>query len=279
MTTKRLAAAVTFAAAALLMSACATAPEPVAEVPAPELTSQDLDVNQNITTFKLNYTGVLKSQVPATLERSKWELVVEGKVIKSGEDALNLAIPAGGTATFTLQNEAKYVSSPEELKALSEKGGSLLAALRGTLFVKAGGKTMEVPFARSRDIRTPRLPSVKMQELDAARYSDVEANIIFRLGVVNPNPFPLKIETLDYKIEVAGKQIAEGSEARGDGINPAATGVFEVQKSVNEQTHGKEIKQLVKGQLLPYVITGELRGDLFTVPVRLEGAVKLNVSK
>lgn len=266
-------------AAALLSAGCATTPEAKATTPPPELASQDLTIEQDLTNFNLTLTGELKSQAAATLESAKWELVVEGKVVSSGEEQLGVSLPAGGSAPFTVKATSRYVSSAEELKALSEKGGSLLAALRGNLVVKQDGKTLEVPFAKSRDVRTPRMPSVKMQELDAARYSDEEANMIFRLGVMNPNPFPLRVTELKHKVEVAGKEIAKGSLARGDAIDPASSGVFEIQVSINKETMGPDVKKLIKTLTLPYVVSGELVGELYTVPYSLDGTVKLNVSK
>lgn len=262
-----------------LALACATTPEPKAEVPPPEVVSQDLNVDQDIGTFTLGLEGTLKSEAPATVEKATWEMVVDGKVVKSGEQPLDVQVPAGGTAPFSVQAQSRYVSSPEELKAMSEKGGSLLAALRGKLHVKQDGATREVEFARGREVRTPRLPAVKMHTLDAARFSDKEANILYSLGVVNPNPFPLGVERLTYKVEVGGKQVAEGERAVGDKITPASTGVYDVQVAVDEANIGPEIKALIKSQLLPWVITGELKGDLYVIPYKLDGAVRLNVSK
>lgn len=266
-------------ALALATVACTTTPEEKPTAPPPELASQELNVKQNLTTFKLDFQGELKSQEAATLQAAKWELVVDGEVVKTGEQPLDVSVPAGGSAPFSLNVQSEYVSSAEELKAMSERGGSLLTALRGNLIVNQGGTKHELPFARSREVRTPRMPSVKLHELDAARYSEDEANIVFYLGVVNPNPFPLDVQGLDYKVMVADKELATGTRARGDAIQPAATGVFEVQVGISEKTMGADVKKLIKTLTLPYKVTGELKGDLFAVPYTIDGAVKLNVSK
>lgn len=262
-----------------LSLACASTPEQKASTPPPEITSQELNVEQDLTTFTLALVGQVTSPTAATIEKAVWEMVVEGEVVKTGEAPLNIEVTEGGSTSFTVGASGGYVKSAEELRALSEKGGSLLTALRGNLIVRQNGKTVELPFARSREVRTPRLPSVRLHELDAARYSAEEANIIFYLGVVNPNPFPLKIDVLEYKIAIDGKQVAEGTRARGDAINPAGTGVFEVQLGVNKDTWGPEVKKLIQTLSLPYVIQGELKGELFTVPYQLADTVKLNVSK
>lgn len=258
---------------------CASTPEQKASTPPPEITAQELNVQQDLTTFSLELLGQLTSPTEATIERAVWEMVVEGEVVKTGEAALNIPVAPGASAPFTVGASGGYVKGAEELRALSEKGGSLLTALRGNLIVRQNGKTGELPFARSREVRTPRLPSVRLQELDAARYSEEEANIIFYLGVVNPNPFPLKVDVLEYKVLVNGKQIGEGTRARGDAINPAGTGVFEVQLGVKKDTYGDDVKALIKTLSLPYVVEGQLKGELFTVPYKLDGTVKLNVSK
>lgn len=269
-----------FALAALAFTGCKTAPETGPAAPPPEITRQDLDVTQELTNFKLSFTGTVQSKAAAKLTAVDYELVVEGKVVKSGTDQLNVEVPADGTATFTLQQSSKYVSSAEELKQVSEKGGSLLAALRGKLHVQSGGKEQVVEFARSKEIRTPRLPKISMHEAEGARYSDEEVNIIFYLGVENPNPFPLTLNGIQCTAAVAGKQLFEGKLGGGDRVSPSSTGVFEIPSlSFTRETYGDDVKKIVKTNSLPYQVKGTLSGDLFEIPFDMTGDLKLNVSK
>ena len=262
-----------------LFAACASTPEAGPPPPPPELTSQELNLRQSLTDFQLTFTGQLESEQPATIEKANWEMVVEGNVVKSGEQPLNIEVTPGQPASFTLEANGSYVGSAEELKAMSERGGSLLTALRGDLLVRQGQATHKIPFARSREVRTPRLPTVRMGDLYPARYSDDEANITFYLRVMNPNPFPLRIQDLGYKIVVADKQIADGTRARGDAIDPAAMGEFDIQVSINKETMGPDVRKLIKSATLPYKVEGELKGELFTVPYSLDGVVRLSSSQ
>lgn len=263
---------------ALLLAACKSAPE-VRPQGTAELGSQDLQViEQELTEFKLRLTGQVSSPVAATLEKATYELVVEEKVVKSGEQPLGVAVAPGAPVPFLLEQSSRYVADGAELKALDARGGSLLAALRGKLLLRVEQRLLELPFARSREVRVPRLPHAKLHELDAARYSAEEASAIFYLGVVNPNPFPLQMSALSYTIWVAGKQVGEGTLGRGEKVSPSATGVFEAQVAINQETYGPEVVKLIKGQKLPYQVKGELRGDLFQEPYELSGEIKLNVS-
>jgi LEA14-like dessication related protein len=264
-----------FAAA---LAGCSSRPLAGPQGAPPVLASQELDVVQDIATFHLTFTGTVSSEEAATVERAKWEMVVDGEVKQSGEEPVGAQVAPGGTASFEVKVKTQYVSSPEELQAMNERGGSLLTALRGTLHVRSGGRTHELEFGRAREVRTPRLPSVKMQSLDAARYSDDEANLIFYLGIVNPNPFFMSVNGLDYKITVAGKELGSGTRARADKVTPSATGVYEIQHSITPATlqmDAKEVRALIKRGQLPWMVEGQLRADLFAIPYKLEGVVQL----
>lgn len=244
------------------------------------MASQELTVaEQELTDFKLRLSGQVSSPVPATLEKAFYELVVEEKVVKSGEQPLGVAVQPGAPAQFEIQQSSRYVASALELEAMSARGGALLAAIRGKVLARVGKKTVELPFARSREIRVPRLPQLKLHELDAARYSADEANVIFYLGVVNPNPFSIRLSGLSYAVSVGGKQVSQGELGKGERVSPSATGVFEAQVSINQETYGPEVGKLIKALVLPYEVKGELNGELFQQPYELKGEIKLNVSK
>jgi LEA14-like dessication related protein len=262
-------------ALAVLLTACATA-EVKPDLPAPTLENQDLQVvSQSLTEFHLKLMGKLKCADACTATRAKFELVVDGKVVHSGEKDLSQA-----AGDFTLDQTAKYVASADELRAMDARGGSLLAAIRGTLQVTQAGKSFAVDFARSREVRVPRLPHVKFQELEAGRFSEEEAAITFHIGVNNPNPFELRVDEIKYEVTVAGKKVGDGTIGRGERVSPASTGVFDIEVKIDASTHGDaEIKKLIKSKVLPYEITGSMAAELHSETFDFKGDVKLNQSK
>lgn len=261
----------------LLLAACKTAPEVVADVPPPTLPDEDFTVvTQSLTGVDVKYTGTVQAaNDDIVIEKAAWEFVVDGTVKRSGEVGLNVAGKAGAQAKFELGESLVYVKDEEELKAMDARGGSLLLALRGTLFIKAGAKTFEVPFAKSKEVRTPRLPHLKFIDFDAFRSSDVEVQAIFHLGVVNPNPFQISITGLDYTAQLAGKELGKGTLGAGDRISPASTGVFDITVTMNDETHGKEAAKIVKSKVVPYVLNSTLRAQLYSEPLENIGDIKL----
>ncbi len=265
----------------MVLAGCKTV-EVKPEAPPPVLNSEELQVtSQTLTNASLRYVGSITAQEPGTsLVSADFELVVDGAVVAKGSHPLNLQLEEGKPSTFDFDETRAYVKSADELKALDSKGGSLLTALRGTLKLKTPTRSLEVPFARSREVRVPRLPHAKFQEFEAGRYSEDEAGITFHIGVNNTNPFEIKTDSMTYKVEIAGKQVADGVVGKSEKINGSSTGVFDIEAKVNKDTHGAaEVKKLIKSRQLPYVISGQLKAELYEETFEFKGTINLPPSK
>jgi LEA14-like dessication related protein len=275
----------------LALTACKTAPEVVAEVTPPSVPAEDfVVVTQSLTQVDVKYTGTIAAGSDAiTVEKAKWEFVVDGTVKRSGEDKLGLSAAAGQTVDFALDESLTYVKDEEELKAMDARGGSLLLALRGTLVLTvpvaasgdqpAGTRTVELPFAKSREVKTPRLPHLKLIEFEAGRFSENEVQATFHLGVVNPNNFQIAIAGIDYTASLAGKEVAKHTIGAGERVTQASTGVFDITATLNEETHGKDAAKIVKSLIVPWVLKSSLRAQLYSEELESKGDIKLKASK
>lgn len=257
---------------------CASAPARP-ETP-PVLTRQEATVpNQSLTEATVRYAGEVTSPLPGVIEKADFELVADGQVVKTGTASLNVPLTAGQSTSFSFEQRAAYVRTPEDLKAMSGRGDSMLLALRGTLTVRSGQDVETLPFAASRSVRVPRLPEVVLESMDAARYSATEVGLTFRVGVKNPNPFPLRVDQLNYELEVNGKSLGTGQLAKGDNVEASSTGVYPLEASVSPATWGPDVNKLIAKNVLTYTLKGELTGPLLKLPYSLQGNVRLNVSK
>lgn len=274
----------------VVFAACKTV-EVREDVAQPTVTDQDFQLTtQTLTDCTIKFTGALEATAePLVIEKAVYEFVVEGAVLKASEKALNVNVAAGEKGEFFLEESFTYVKDAAELKAMdSREGGSLLMALRGHLVASmtvtnadgsSSKKKFDVEFAKSKDVRTPRLPHLKLIEWEGGRFGDTEMQVIFHLGVVNPNPFSISLTGLDFAVSLAGKEVAKGSLGAGEKVGPASTGVFDVTALLNEDSHGKEAEKVIKGLVIPYQLTGLLKTPLYEEPLTKAGTVKLNISK
>ncbi len=283
-----------FAAALLCLGGCKSAPETKADVKEAELPKQDMQVaTQSLTDVTVKLSGeILAGDEALSITGADVEFVVDGNVLSTKPETLSLNIAAGQTAPFGFEETFTYVKDGEDLKAMDARGGSILIALRGNLkgtvqreVVGADGKpsmqavAVELPFARSREVRTPRLPHLKMGEFEAGRFSESEVQAVFHLLVVNTNNFPVTISGITYEVSLAGKKVAEGTHGVGIKTAVAATDVFDVTAQMNEESHGKDVKKLIKGLVVPYEVKAELKTPLYSEPLSAKGDIKLTVSK
>lgn len=259
------------------VQACLTGPaaRPGSEV---NLTSQELSLtDQRMTGFGVRLAGQLSSPYSMKLERASYVLVLDGKEIKAGEKVFQTAVGAGQPLAFQIDETGGY-GTRSDGQAPAE-GREVLVALRGTLLVRRGDRQERIAFARSKQLLRPRPPRVELRQLDGARYSDEEVNLVFFLAVVNPNPFPVRLAAFDYAISIGDKQLGEGRLAQGDQLGAGASGVFEIQLALNRETYGPQVARLIRTQTLQYRVAGEVRGDEFRNPCDLRGEVKLHASK
>ncbi len=275
----------------LSLAACKTAPEVVADVTPPTVPQEEFTiVTQSLSQVDVKYDGVIEAgSEDLTVESAKWEFVVDGVVKESGVAKLGLAAAAGQKTQFALTESLNYVKTHEELEAMDARGGSLLLAMRGTLVVSvpvpaagdkpAGKRTVELPFAKSREVRTPRLPHFKVIDFDAGRFSDTEVQATFHLGVENLNPFQLSLSGIDYSVLLGGKEVSKGTIGAGERVLAASTGVFDVTATLNEESHGKDAAKIVKSLVVPYVLTGTVRAQLYAEPLEKRGDIKLKAQK
>ncbi|ATB31360.1 LEA type 2 family protein [Melittangium boletus] len=261
------------------LTGCATSPPPVPVGPL-SLAAEETSVSdQGLIDLELRYSGQLTSPGSAVLEKADYEFVSNGQVVKQGSAPLNVALAAGAATPFSFQAKATYVGSSEELAELSQKGGSVLVALRGTLTVRAGDALQTLPFAASRQVRGPRLPRVKVVSMEGARYSDEQVDLVMRLGVENPNPFALRLDGLTWDLSIQGRKLDAGQSGKHDTVDAAATGVYPLEVAVTKETWGQGVRALIAKGTLPYTVAGELTGPRVRIPYSLSGDVKLNVSR
>jgi LEA14-like dessication related protein len=262
------------------VAGCASTPPAASEGGPASLESEETTVaSQGLTEVTLRYTGQLTSPGPAVLEKADYELVSDGQVVKRGSEPLGVALAPGAATPFSFQAASAYVRGPEDLVAMSQRGGTLLLALRGVLTVRSGGTVRTLPFAASKQVRVPRLPEVRIESLEGARYSEEKVDLVLRLGVRNPNPFPLRMDGLRWALTLGGRKLGEGMQGQYDTVDAAATGVYPVELAVTTETWGQDVRALIAKGTLPYEVAGELTGPLVRVPYSLSGDVKLNVSR
>ena len=261
------------AAVAGLGLACATSKPAPEAGSAASVSGQTLKLEEReqlIDGLKAVVTVQLKNEGAAavTATGAHYEVLSGGKVIGSGTVALNQPVPAGGEAAIEIAVPVVYAKGDDEVAALVLRKEPIDYAVRGT--VDVGGAKVE--FAKAGAIRAPRMPSLKLANLDATTSPSLGVAFTAMIDLENPNTFPLILAGSHWKLTVAGKVVGEGvMDRRAPKAASHTSYPIEVAIDPNEVKQRKELQ----GATVPYALEAEL--DLGAAKVRLEqsGETKL----
>jgi len=261
-----------------MAGSCKTASNQVA-AKEPMITWLDLEITDlGFAEYRVRLEGEVESPDPAMLQLNRYEVVENGRVVKRGQVPVKEPITPGEITIFHI-DESSPLPAPELLPGPGGKVDTALVAVRGKLILQRGGRTEELEYTQAKEVPLPRLPSLRVHELDAARYSDRELMVTLRLAIVNPNPFPLALREVDFAAWVSTRRIGEGTLANGETLDAAATALFEIALPVTTTTYGPDVALVIGASSVPYRLTGTLKGQSFQTPFELAGEIHLHSAK
>lgn len=247
---------------ALLAAGCATAkplPKPFEKVVAQ--TDKLEERNQSLTGLDAVVFVTLRNDnaEPVTVSSAHYQVMMNHDVKHEGEVPLSVTIPPRSSQTVEVAAPMTYAASSEEAGKTER---NIEYAVRGTLAV--GGGTVE--FARASIIRAPRLPTLTLNTLEAINGKASGLTVNASVEVQNPNPFPLQIKGLNWKMTVAGQDFGSGTVARKVTLKAASTTSYEL-SSNKDPGELKKLNLKLSGAV-PYVVQGSL--DVSGPPIALE---------
>ena len=205
-----------------------------------------------------------------TLARVQYWLKVEGSEVTRGEVAGGLSIPAAGQAPvrFTARLPFKAVPRLAELVGRREPVAYTVGGLVG---VNTPVGQIDVPLSRSDTVALPQLPAFRLGGVSVAPVSLTELEVRIKLGVSNPNAFPVPAGALGYQLTV-GKEVVATAETAPLAEVPAGSGrtvVIPVRMWLTGA--GAAAAAAVRGGGAPVRLSGEARRGALPVPLDVSG--------
>ncbi len=249
---------------------CAGA-KPVAD--APETTSlQPLTiVEQTLTdvTVEARLQFDNPDQTPLEIKEATYEVTLDGTSMGKGHVALDYSVEGGGSQFVRIPAPTTLATDEESLNKWVAKGDQPIhVVMQGTLHITEQGTTRDVPFAEVCDMRAPRFPLPKMNDVDVGRYGEGgELGVNFFVGVENQNAFEVRVKSISYHASLDGQELAAGMASTGDRLPPSQTAEYEIVA---------ETKKPEKDEM-SYGLEGIIDLGIAKVPIHLSG--KVNFSK
>lgn len=182
--------------------------------------------------------------------------------IVTGKSATGVA-PTGVLAAQATTEIPVMVTLP--LPAEADALGRLLAWLRMTVEVEGAiiAAGTRLSFSGAREVATPRLPRVVVQEAQVASVDRGEKGVaFFSLGLDNPNNFDIVVDKFAWGAKVGDKELLPVSEGSVERVPPSSVATFEDTLQLTSETYGKNVRKLLRQARVPYRLEGfvDIRG-------------------
>jgi len=248
--------------------ACATAKAPPPPLPPEALQMQALVVtDQNLTEFTVEARMQFENPDPSPLEirEATYEVSLDGTSLGKGHVTLDQTVEAGGSQFLRIPAPTVMSTDEETLKRWLAKGEEpIRMVMQGTLKITEAGQTREAPFSEAGELRAPRLPVAKINDVDVGKYGEGELGISFFLGLENQNPFEVRIKSISYRASLDNQEVAAGMASTGDRLPPSQTAEYEIESATKRPGDKSDMTYGLEGVIdlgvtkVPYHLTGPI---------------------
>lgn len=118
-------------------------------------------------------------------------------------------------------------------------------------------------------------PKVSLNDVAVKNVTGSGATIVFDLKVDNPNPFPLKVDALDYNLELGGKPFSKGLIDTPTKVEAKQSTVVQVPVPIKYSDLFSSLMDFVGAGSQPYRIYGKAKVSYFNIPFNHTGELKL----
>lgn len=193
--------------------------------------------------------------VGASLSGFDYTFAVEGKEFLKGYENRPITLPGAGKSTIHIPVTIRF----KELYSLfqsTEKQDTVGYRLAGHF--RPGGilSGFNIPFSKSGSLPAVKVPKVSLSSLKVKGLTFSKVDLELGIDVDNPNIFAIDMNKLDYKINLAGQQVASGSAIDVAQVPKKGMGTIRLPISLSFSGVATAVRSAIMGQSVDCVVSG-----------------------
>jgi LEA14-like dessication related protein len=122
-------------------------------------------------------------------------------------------------------------------------------------------------------------PKVELENVDIKDAGIASATLVFALKVDNPNPFELKVDGLDYQVDVSGSPLTSGVVNNPLAVGAKTASVIALPITVKYSDLFDSVTALLTNKQAPYRIKGAARIGVLSIPFEESGELAFKNGK
>ncbi|MET0122083.1 MAG: LEA type 2 family protein [Candidatus Thiodiazotropha sp. 6PLUC9] len=257
-----------------------TGQQPTAEVKGVKLSGLDIDGIDLIFDLQVDNPNPVK----IALDRLDYDLKLSNHSFLKGEQGMGVSLAANGPSQVKLPVRMEF-------EQLLQQYGQLLKQDEVPYEIDLGlgldvpllGR-IRLPVNYQGRMPIPKIPDVKVSDVDVERLTLQKADLMVELEVANPNRFAVILDKLDYQLKLNGIDVGGGVLSQSMKIDQRGKGRIKIPLSLDLMQAGRGLYgAFIGGSGLSYELGGSLdaSGDTpllgeFQIPLDKQGKVDLN---
>ncbi|MBE0509733.1 MAG: LEA type 2 family protein [Gammaproteobacteria bacterium] len=237
----------------------------VEQVEIARLSLSDVDLNVRLGVHNPNPLGL-------SLAGLDYRLEIDQRPLIQGRSDQQLKLPANGQSSIALPLSLGFAELLGGLEALGGRQ-SIPYALSGTM----NFGLFSVPFNYRGELQLPELPRMRIESLRVLQFNLSGVALLLGLQLDNPNDFPIRLNGMDYRLELAGQGISQGELAQAVNLAAGEQGRTELALQLNYSQLGNLFTTLQRGSSIPVDFDASLRVPALrgeqVLPLRWQGDV------
>ena len=118
-------------------------------------------------------------------------------------------------------------------------------------------------------------PKAELKTVEVKNADGKGALLLFGIEVENPNPFPLKVDSVQYVVELAGRKLAEEKIDTPTEVAAKSTAVVQLPMRLMYADLFTSIGDFLRNDFAAYRLKGSARFGFFNLPFDESGQFKI----
>jgi LEA14-like dessication related protein len=206
--------------------------------------------------------------------RVGWSFDAQGTRVATGDMPGGLKIPASGVAPLTIPVRVRWKDVPGIIGLFTTARDGLRYKAAASVGVNTPIGVVELPLVHEADLRLPQLPSFSVSGLSVRSASLTEVAFDVKVGMKNPNAFPVPAGQLDWSLALGGgAPVARAEGAPTAAVSPGSTGTITLPVRVDLRSAGRAATDLALGGNVRVRMLGTASVAGLDIPLDLDSVV------
>ena len=224
-------------------------------------------------TVGLDYTLNNPNGFGVTLARVRYGLSLEGREVTRGEVTNGLQIPAAGQAPVRFTARLPFAEVGHLLE-LVQRHAPVPYTVAGAVGVDTPVGVVELPVQHSGTVDLPGLPAFRFAGADVRMSGLTDLVVDVKIGVKNPNPFPIPAGLLAYALSLSGQPVAQVDGHQLAGVAAHGDGTITIPVRLSILGAGRAAASALQGSGAEVRLNGSAQLGAIPVPLDVGGTAR-----